>query len=637
MAAIKVWEGGCWNEQIITEIYTSAMTNEAFKEIANTLPHQPGVYKYFDGERHLIYVGKAKDLRKRISSYFVRNLDNYKTRKLVQHIDHLEFTIVDSEQDAFLLENSLIKQFQPRYNINLKDDKSYPFIVIKNEPFPRVFLTRRVIRDGSEYLGPFTGVGKVRDLLEFIRSYIPLRTCGLNLSKRNIEQGKFRVCLEYHLGNCKGPCEGLQSEEDYQEGLQQIRNILKGNLAPVLQKLKEQMRQCVADLAFEKAEVLKKKIEDLQAYQARSTVVSPRVGDLDVFSIRSDGQHAYVNYLQVRNGSIVQTKTVMLEHKLEESEEDILIFGIAHLREKMNSFATELVVPFPVAYPDPAVSVTIPRAADKKKLLDLSEKNVQYFREEMKKKKVLKLEAGDNAAQKAIVYQLQDDLQLPVAPLHIECFDNSNFQGSYPVAACVVFKNGIASKQDYRHFNIKTVEGINDFASMAEVVHRRYKRLLEEKQPLPQLVIIDGGKGQLGAAMESIEHLGLTGMLTVVGLAKNEEEIFFPGDQQSLRLPYNGESLKLVRRIRDEVHRFGITFHRLKRSKGTFTNELERIPGIGKQTAEELLKKFRSVSNIKQLTARELGAVLGMAKARRVWAYFHPGKGEQGEETAPPS
>lgn len=605
------------------------MTSEAFQQVAHTLPHQPGVYKYFDEGGKLIYVGKAKDLRKRVGSYFVKRHENFKTRKLVQHIDHFEFTIVDSEQDAFLLENSLIKQFQPRYNINLKDDKSYPYIVIKHEPFPRVFLTRRVVRDGSEYLGPFTGVGKVRDLLEFIRTYIPLRTCRLNLTPRNIAQGKFKVCLEYHLGNCKGPCEGLQTEEDYAEGLQQVRNILKGNLAPVMAELRRQMQEAAARMAFEQAEVVRKKIESLQAYSARSTVVNARLGDLDVFSILTDGYQGYLNYLQVRNGAIVQTKTVILERRLDESDVEMLVFGIAQLRDKMNSFSPEIIVPFEVAYPDASVTVTVPRAGDKKKLLDLSEKNVDYFREEMRKKKALRLEGKDDRALKAIVYQLQDDLQLPVAPLHIECFDNSNFQGSYPVAACVVFKDGMPSKKDYRHFNIKTVAGINDFASMAEVVYRRYKRLLDENQPLPQLVIIDGGKGQLGAAMESIQRLGLTGMMTVVGLAKNEEEIFFPGDTQSVKLPYDGESLHLVRRVRDEVHRFGITFHRQKRSKGTFTGELEKIPGIGRQTSEELLKKFRSVSKISKLSLRELGAELGMTRARKVFAYFH-------EQKAPP-
>lgn len=598
------------------------MTNEQFQEIVHTIPHQPGIYKYFDRNGKLIYVGKAKDLRKRTTSYFVKNHENYKTRKLVQNIHHIEFTIVDTEQDAFLLENSLIKQFQPRYNINLKDDKSYPYVVIKNEPFPRVFLTRRVIQDGSEYIGPFTSVGKVRQLLEFIRTYIPLRTCGLSLTTRLIKSGKYKVCLEYHLGNCKGPCEGLQTEEDYAAGLQQVRNILKGNLTPVISMLKEEMKERAANLEFEKAEILKKKIESLQAYTAKSTVVSSHVGDLDVFSILTDGYHAYVNYLQVRTGTIVQTKTVPLERKIEESDEDTLIFAIAHLREKMNSFVTEIVVPFPIDYPDEKISVTVPKGGDKKKLLELSLKNVNYFSEEMKKKKILQLEGKDDKEIKKMLYQLQEDLQLQFTPLHIECFDNSNFQGSYPVAACVVFKDGVPSKNDYRHFNIKTVEGINDFASMSEVVYRRYKRLLEEKEPLPQLVIIDGGKGQLSAAMESIKKLSLTGSMTLVGLAKNEEEIFFTGDKESIKLPYNSESLKLIRRVRDEVHRFGITFHRQKRSKGTFTNELEQIKGIGKKTADQLLKKFRSVKKIKELTERELAAEVGRTKSRIIRDYF---------------
>lgn len=601
------------------------MTSEAFQQIASTIPHQPGVYKYFDETNKLIYVGKAKDLRKRVSSYFIKTQDNYKTRKLVQNIHHLEFTIVDTEQDAFLLENSLIKQFQPRYNINLKDDKSYPYVVIKNEPFPRVFLTRRVIKDGSEYIGPFTSVGKVRELLEFIRTYIPLRTCGLSLTTRLIKSGKYKVCLEYHLGNCKGPCEGLQTEEDYQKGLQQVRNILKGNIGPVLSLLKEEMQEHASKLEFEKAEIFKKKIESLQDYNAKSSVVSSHIGDVDVFSIVADGYQAYVNYLQVRNGSIIQTKTITLERRIEESDEDTLLFAIAHLREKLNSFTNEIVIPFSIEYPDANILVTVPKAGDKKKLLDLSLKNVNYFMEEMKKKKMLRLETRTKEDNLKILSQLQEDLQLTHLPVHIECFDNSNFQGSYPVAACVVFKEGVASNKDYRHFNIKTVEGINDFASMSEVVYRRYKRLLDEKQPLPQLVIIDGGKGQLGAAMESIQKLGLTGSMTLVGLAKNVEEIFFPGDKESLKLPFEGESLKLIRRVRDEVHRFGITFHRQKRSKGTFVNELEQINGIGKQTADQLLNKFRSVNKIKQLTERELAAEVGRSKARVIVEHFQKG------------
>lgn len=596
-----------------------------FQQIAPTLPHQPGIYKYFDNKEKLIYVGKAKDLKKRISSYFVKKHDNYKTRKLVETIHHIEFTIVDSEQDAFFLENSLIKQFLPKFNITLKDDKSYPYIVLKKEHFPRVFLTRRVIRDGSEYLGPFTGVGKVRELIEFIRTYIPLRTCGLNLSPHNIQKGKFKVCLEYHLGNCKGPCEGLQTEEDYAEGLQQVRNILKGNLAPVAQRLKKEMMRFAEQLQFENAEIQRKKIESLQAYQAKSTVINTRMGSLDVFSILSDEQHAYVNYLMVSNGAVVQTQTITLEKKLEESEEEVLAFAIAHLREKLHSQSREIIVPFLLDFPEPGTTLTVPRGGDKKKLLELSLKNANYFKEELHKRKMLRLEEKSREANEKILFQLQQDLQLPQLPVHIECFDNSNFQGSFPVSACVVFKDGMPSKKDYRHFNIKSVKGINDFASMSETVYRRYKRLTEENEPLPQLVIIDGGKGQLSAAMESIEKLGLTGKMTVVGLAKNVEEIFFPGDQQSWQLPYESESLKLVRRIRDEVHRFGITFHRQQRSRGTFKNELENIPGIGKQTADQLLQSFRSVNQIRQLDVEALSAAVGESRAKKVWAHFHDG------------
>lgn len=606
------------------------MTTAEFQQIAHTLPVQAGIYKYFGAGGELLYIGKAKSLRKRISSYFVKHHDNFKTRKLVETIHHIEFTIVDSEQDAFLLENSLIKQFQPRFNINLKDDKSYPFIVIKHEPFSRVFLTRRIIKDGSEYLGPFTSVGRVREVLEVIRYNIPLRTCNLNLSPQNIQRGKFKVCLEYHLGNCKGPCEGLQTEEDYQEGLQQVKEILRGNLSPVLNIFRARMQEHAANMEFEKAEIQRKKIESLQAYQARSTIVSSRVGNLDVFTILSEGNFAYVNYLRVLNGTIADTKTVTLEKKLEESDEEVMQYAIAYLREAFNSLAREIVLPFEVEYPEEGVAITIPKGGDKKKLLDLSTKNVNYFREELYKKKILHLEGKSDAERKKVLYQLQADLELTELPVHIECFDNSNFQGSYPVSACVVFKDGVASKKDYRHFNIKTVEGINDFASMTEVVFRRYNRLLNEQQPLPQLVVIDGGKGQLGAAMESIRKLDLIGSMTVVGLAKNEEEIFFPGDKESIKLPYDSESLKLIRRIRDEVHRFGITFHRQKRSKGTFKNELESIKGIGESTATQLLQAFRSVNKIKQLSMEELVKEVGQRKAELVWKHFH----ENGREGA---
>ncbi|QJB34707.1 excinuclease ABC subunit C [Chitinophaga oryzae] len=599
------------------------MTAAEFQQISHTIPLDPGIYKYYDKDGTLLYVGKAKSLRKRVSSYFVKYHDNFKTRKLVEHIHHIEFTIVNSEQDAFLLENSLIKQFQPRYNINLKDDKTYPYIVIKHEPFPRVFFTRNVIKDGSDYLGPFTSVGRVREILEVIRYNIPLRTCNLNLSDQNIKKGKFKVCLEYHLGNCKGPCEGLQTEEDYREGLAQVKNVLKGNLSPVVNLFKEQMQQYAAAMEFEKAEIMRKKIASLEDYSAKSTVVNTRMGNVDVFSIISDGNHAYVNYLRILNGTISDTKTVTLEKQLEEGDEEVLSYAIAYLRDVFKSITPEIVVPFPLEYPESDVTITVPKGGDKKKLLELSEKNVNYFKEELYRKKILHLEGKSDMERKQVLYQLQADLELPLLPEHIECFDNSNFQGAYPVSACVVFKDGVASKKDYRHFNIKTVEGINDFASMKEVVYRRYSRLLAEQQPLPQLVIIDGGKGQLGSAMESIRALDLIGSMTVVGLAKNEEEIFFPGDSESIKLPFNSESLKLIRRIRDEVHRFGITFHRQKRSKGTFKNELETIKGIGEQTATQLLKTFRSVAKIKLLSEEDLTQEIGSAKARLVWEHFH--------------
>lgn len=599
------------------------MTSTEFQQIAHTIPVLPGIYKYFDGTDTLLYVGKAKSLRKRVSSYFAKTFTSYKTHELVQRINRIEFTIVDSEQDAFLLENALIKQFRPRYNIDLKDDKSYPFLVIKKEAFPRVFLTRRKINDGSEYLGPFTSVGKVRDLLDFIRMNIPLRTCKLNLSDANIKKGKFKVCLEYHLGNCKGPCEGFQSSEDYAADLQQLKNLMKGNLHPVIQQFKKEMQDYAISMQFEKAELMRKKLVHLEQYQSRSVIVSRHLGNIDVFSILKDGDQAYVNYLMVQNGTIVQTHTIQLETHLDEEEEEVLSFAIGQLRETFNSLADEVIVPFTITEIPGNIIVTIPRAGDKKKLLELSQKNVNYFKEEIRRKKTLHLEGKSADEKKLVLFQLQEDLQLQQLPVHIECFDNSNFQGSYPVSAMVCFRDGIASKKDYRLYNVKTVAGINDFATMKEVVLRRYKRLRDENESLPQLVIIDGGKGQLSSAMESIRELGLLGQMTVVGLAKNEEEIFFPGDSASIKLPYQSESLKLIRRIRDEVHRFGITFHRQKRSQGTFKNELLTIPGIGPSTADHLLKTFRSVGKVKELNEEALTTEIGAAKAKLVWQYFN--------------
>lgn len=599
------------------------MTREEFSEIAQTIPHSPGCYKYFSKDNELLYVGKAKDLRKRVSSYFNKTVDNTKTRRLVSLICSLDFTVTDTEHDAFLLENSLIKHFQPRFNIALKDDKTYPYIVIRNEAFPRVFLTRRLIKDGSEYIGPFTGVLQVKELLEMVKQNIPLRTCNLNLSAANVARGKYKVCLEYHLGNCKGPCEGYQTVEDYNTNLQQVRQILKGNISDVLRSLKQQMTDHAAKLEFEKAHIFKQKIDSLQNYNTRSTVVNPRLPNLDVTCILSDEQNFYVNYMMVHEGSIIHVKTIVIARVLDELERDVLSLALDSLRITFHSNAREVITPIDIDVANEQIKVTIPKAGDKKNLLDMSIRNATIFKEDIRRRNSLMLQEKTDEEFMAVLEELQDSLQLRDLPVHIECFDNSNFQGAYPVAAMVCFRNGQPANKEYRHFHIKTVEGINDFASMSEVVYRRYKRLSEEKKPLPQLVIIDGGKGQLGAALESIEKLGLTGRMALVGLAKREESIFFPGDTDPIQLPYDSPAHLLVRRIRDEVHRFGITFHRATRSKGTFKNELEGIPGIGAQTATDLLKEFRSVKNIKTLTERELTRVIGASKAGLVWNYFN--------------
>ncbi len=610
------------------------MTSAEFQSQVISIPHEPGIYKYYDKQGTLLYVGKAKDLKKRVSSYFTKTFTGYKTHELVQRIYRINFTIVNSEQDAFLLENSLIKEFQPRFNINLKDDKSYPFIIIKKEFYPRIFLTRKKINDGSEYLGPFTSAGKVRELISFIRQYIPLRTCKLNLTKQNIERKKFKVCLEYHLGNCKGPCEAFQSAEDYNEGLMQVRQLLKGNLSPVISRYKIIMNDYAAKLNFEKAESIRKKIDHLEQYQSRSIVASKHLHNVDVFSIVKEKDIAFVNFLMVQNGTIIQTHTVELQTNLEETEAETLVFAIAQIRDMFNSTAKEIVVPFLIDYPEKDIIITISKGGDKLKLLELSKKNVTHFKEELKRQKMLHL-SQSNEAQLNVLSELQEQLGLQEIPVHIECFDNSNFQGSYPVSAMVCFKNGLPSKNDYRHFNVKTVTGINDFATMKEVVYRRYKRLLNEDTPLPQLVIIDGGKGQLSAAMESFEELDLNGKITVIGLAKNEEELFFQGDKESIKLNWNSEGLNLIRRIRDEVHRFGITFHRNKRSKGTFKNDLENIQGIGEKTAIVLLQKFKSVKKIKEIPQEELANIIGNAKAKILMEYILQKKGGLDENPAP--
>jgi len=591
-----------------------------FQQIAPTLPLAPGIYQYFDAKGELLYVGKAKLIRKRVSSYFSKKADNQKTIELVKRIASIRFTIVDSEQDAFLLENSLIKEWQPRYNINLKDDKTYPFIVIRKEPFSRIFLTRKKSKDGSTYLGPYTSVHQLRELMEFIRQTIPLRTCNLDLHPTKIAKGKYKVCLEYHLGNCKGPCEGLQNAAEYEQYLQQATLLLKGELMPVIRNLEQEMKRAAQQLAYEQAAHLKKKIEYLRQYRSRSVIANARTPDLDIFSI-SHEKKAFVNFLMLRNGAIVQSYTLEAEQKLNESAEEILSFAIAQLRDRFESRVNEIVIPFAIDYPDKTVKLTIPRSGDRKKLLDLSQKNTAYQITEQRKRERLQLDKKIVEPEKLLT-ELQEDLQLSSLPVHIECFDNSNFQGSYPVSAMVCFKDAVPSKKDYRKFNIETVQGINDFASMKEAVYRRYKRQRDEQQPLPQLVIIDGGKGQLSAAMEAITELGLQGSMTLVGLAKNQEELFFSGDSEPLRLPYQSNSLLLVRRIRDEVHRFGVQFHRKQRSKGTFKNQLQEVPGIGAQTATQLLQHFRSIKNILAAPHHEVEALVGKKKAQDIRSFF---------------
>lgn len=604
-------------------MYLRCVTKEEFSPIQKTLPQEPGIYKYFNEDDKIIYVGKAKNLRKRVTSYFQKEDHRYKTKKLVSEIHRLEFTIVPSEQDALLLENSLIKQYQPKYNIVLKDDRSYPNIVIKNEPFPRIFLTRKKIKDGSEYIGPFTDVFQIRSLLQLIRQTIPLRNCSLNLSDKYIQKGKYKPCLEYHIGNCKAPCAALQSKEEYDFQVQQVRQMLKGKLGDIIRYYKQEMLQHAELLEFEKAELVKKKIEYLQNYQSKSVVVSKYVGDVDVCSVVSDEHNAYANYMVIRQGTIIHTHSAIISKTMQESDDEVLLAIIDQMREKFRSTSKEIIVPFEVEW-DQEITLTIPKGGEKKKLLELSLHNAEYFMREFRRKKTLLIDEEDQKNKNEILHQIQKSLHLKEVPVHIECFDNSNFQGSYPVAAMVCFKEGIPYKKEYRHFHIKTVEGINDFASMKEIVYRRYKRVLEEKKPIPQLIIIDGGKGQLSSAMESIEELGLIGKTTVVGLAKNIEEIFFPGDTESVKLDYQSNALNLIKQIRDEVHRFGITFHRATRSKGIIKNELEKIDGISSKNSQLLLIQFKSVEKIKKARLDELEAIVGKARAAKVFKYFHP-------------
>lgn len=593
---------------------------EYLKSLVAVLPNQPGIYQYFDDAGTIIYIGKAKDLKKRVSSYFAREHDHRKTALLVRNIADIRHMVVQTEQDALLLENNLIKKYQPRYNIQLKDDKSFPWICIKNEPFPRVFKTRELVKDGSKYFGPYTSIYTVRTLLELFKSEYKLRNCNYNLTEDNIQKRKFKACLEYYIGNCTAPCEGRISEKRYNEGITDISNILKGNVSGVIKHLKEKMAEVSEALDFEEAAMIKLKYDSLQRYQSRSTIVSPTITDVDVFSIEEDSKFAFVNYLKVIKGAIIQTFTLEIKKVLNESTEDLLLSGIVEIRQKIFSNAKEILVPIKLDYCLENVAFRIPQIGDKKQLLELSQRNAKYFRLEKEKQIILK---NPKIKEDLLINTIKKDLQLSENPVHIECFDNSNLQGTEPVAACVVFKNGKPAPKEYRHFNIKTVEGPNDFASMEEVVFRRYSRLLEEKKSLPQLIVIDGGKGQLSSAVSALEKLELRGKIAIIGIAKKLEEIYFPDDSVPVYINKSSQSLRVIQHMRDEAHRFGINFHRDKRSKTLISSELTAIKGVGEQTTQKLLKDFKSVKSIKSQSIYNLSKSIGKAKAAIVFAYFN--------------
>jgi len=594
---------------------------DSLNEQLQQLPNDPGVYQYYNEANELLYVGKAKNLKKRVSSYFTKTHDNARTRVMVRQIDTIQYIVVETEYDALLLENNLIKKHQPKYNVNLKDDKTYPWIVVKNEAFPRIFYTRRFIKDGSFYYGPYASVTMIQTLLELIRQLYKLRTCSLNLSSENISKKKFKVCLEYHIGNCKGPCEALQTKTDYDDSITTIREILKGNINSVIQHLEIQMKKYAVDFNFEAAQIVKEKIDLLDKYRGKSVIVSAFIHNVDVLGFVEEENTLYINYMKVMNGSVIQSHTFEMRRKLDESNEELLSLALAEMHDRYHSTAREIIVAITPETEIPGVVYIIPKIGDKKHLLDLSEKNARYYKKD-------KLNQADKLNPEhrieRLMTQMQKDLRLQVKPYHIECFDNSNFQGDYAVAAMSVFKNGRASKSDYRHFNIKTVEGPDDFASMEEVIYRRYKRMLDEQQTLPQLIVIDGGKGQLSAAVTSLEKLDLRGKISIIGIAKKLEEIYFPDDPLPLYLDKKGETLRVIQQLRDEVHRFGITHHRNKRSKGVIKTELNEIKGIGEATAQSLLKEFKSVKRIKELTIAELASSIGNAKAKVVFDYFHP-------------
>jgi len=602
---------------------------EHLKDTIASLPHKPGVYQYFDKNETIIYVGKAKDLKKRVTSYFVKDHQSSKTSILVRKIAEIKHIVVDTEEDALLLENNLIKKYQPRYNVLLKDDKSYPWICVKSERFPRVFYTRKMVKDGSRYFGPYTSLPMVKAMLEFFKQVYKLRTCKLNLSEESIAKGKYRVCLEYHINNCKGPCIGEQDEAEYNQTVSEIKNILKGNIHDVVKHLEQSMADLAGELRFEEAQEVKDKLDLIEKYRSKSTVVNPSINNVDVFSILIDVDTAYVNFLKVANGAIIQVHTLEMKSRIDESKEELLATAIAEIRQKFMSLSREIIVPFEIEFELQNVTFHVPQRGDKKKLLELSERNLKYFKLE-KMKQMQRLDPEKHTSR--ILETMQKDLQLKVPPKHIECFDNSNIQGAHPVSACVVFKDAKPSKKDYRHFNVKTVQGPDDFATMEEAMTRRYTRLLNENEPLPQLVIVDGGKGQLGAAVKIFRQLGLLDKITLIGIAKKLEEIFFPGDPVPLYLDRNSETLKIIQHLRNEAHRFGITHHRNRRSKAFITSELHSITGIGDKTSDSLLKHFKTIDAIKQAKHEQLAEVIGKAKANIVFDYFHTEKPESTEE-----
>jgi excinuclease ABC subunit C len=587
-----------------------------------TLPDSPGVYQYYDATGKILYVGKAKNLKKRVTSYFNKLHDNAKTNVLVKKIVEIKHIVVSSEADALLLENNLIKKLQPRYNVMLKDDKTYPWICIKKEPFSRIFPTRRMVKDGSEYFGPYTNFKTVSTILDLIKELYPLRTCNYDLSESNIKSNKYKVCLEYHIGNCKGPCEGYETLEHYQKQVDAIREILKGNFKDSLRDFKKLMQELAIEMKFEAAQKIKEKIEVLENYQSRSTILNPKISNVDVFSIVSDETMAYVNFLQIAHGAIIRSHTMEIKKKLDETDEELLELAVVELRERFHLTTKEIILPFELDFGE-KIKVTVPQVGDKKQILELSQRNAKYQRlEQLKQIQIVDPERHTNR----IMAQMQKDLRLSTEPRHIECFDNSNIQGTNPVSACVVFKDGKPSKKDYRHFNIKTVEGPNDFASMEEVVYRRYKRLLDENQSLPQLIIIDGGKGQLSSALKSIDDLGLRGKIAIIGIAKRLEELFYPGDSVPLYLDKKSETLKIIQHLRNEAHRFGITHHRDKRSKSALQTSMETIPGIGEKTMLTLIKHFKSVKRLQLATEKEISEVIGASKAKKISEFYNIGK-----------